>query len=137
MLQVHADGAGRQLLLPHRDLVTLDRGRDHQDGQGRIGKLGQDGQVLGDAALGLGQGGQGLGQFGAALGAQDDEAPGEELAVVGRAGAQGQDLLDLGLRRAGRGQQLGRGRAARRQARQQLLGTDGQGQGGGEVGHAA
>ncbi|MNT15205.1 hypothetical protein D3C72_1502470 [compost metagenome] len=136
MFQVHADGAGGQLLLPDRDLVALDRGRDDHDGQGRIGQLGQDGQVLVDAALRFSEDGQGLGQVGAALRAQHHEPPGEELAVVGGAGAEVEDLLDLGLGRAGGGQQLGRGRAAVRQAGQNFVGADGQGQGGVEIGHA-
>ncbi|MNY44518.1 hypothetical protein D3C86_1795500 [compost metagenome] len=136
MFQVHAGGAGGQLLLPDGDLVALNGGRDDHDGQGRSGQLGQDGQVLVDAALGFGEGGEGFGQFGAALRAQHHEAPGEELAVVRGAGAEVEDLLDLGLGRAGGGQKLGRGRAAHGQTGQDRVRADGQGQGGVEIGHA-
>ena len=76
------------------------------------------------------------GDVGARLGTQDNEAPREQLAVVGRAGAQGQDLVQFGLGRAGRDQGLGRGGAPLGQAVPEIFGRNGRGQGFVEGDHA-
>ncbi len=105
--QVLTDRAGRELLLPGGD-VAVDHAGDHHHRQRRIAQLGEGGQGLVRIGLDGRQAFEFAHQRRLGVAFEDQETPGEQLAVIGRPRRQADQLVQLLRGGAGSGQ-LGRG----------------------------